>query len=223
MVGQGGRKPMDLLAEPERAQLLRGFHRRRLSRGELLSQPGAERDSVFILEKGRIRVFLALEDKEHTLTFLEPGDLYSTHSDTYVQAVSDSELLSVPTRQMLSRLSEVPAAAPVIVSVLGQALGHAMRLIEDLALRDVEGRLARFLQGMQERRGEPTAAGIRLHLDLTTEDIARLLGTTRQTVSSLLNRFVREGVLSRIAGGGFLILDVDQLRARSQRSRMSAG
>ncbi|MBB3102102.1 Crp/Fnr family transcriptional regulator [Azomonas macrocytogenes] len=198
--------------------LLQGFHRRELIEGELLGSPGGSRNSVFIVQNGRIRVFLAFEDKEYTLTFLEAGDIYSTHSGAYLQAVKPTEVLLGETSLMLSKLSSMPGAVPIIIRVLGQTLGNSMRIIEDLAFRDVEGRLARFFDGMLARKGRLHNDSHRLELDLNTEDIARLLGTTRQTVSSLINRMAREGILSRSKPGVFDIHRPDLLKLRSQQA-----
>ena len=71
---------LDALSEPSRAALLEGFRVRRLVQGEILGGPQEIRDSVFILRSGRIRVFLTFEDKEQTLTFLEPGDIHDGHA-----------------------------------------------------------------------------------------------------------------------------------------------
>lgn len=221
----GSDTPIDRLQALDKAALLEGFHQRSLVEGELVGTPNNARDSVFIVRSGRIRVFLTFEDKEYTLTFLEAGDIYSTHSTAYLQAVRPTEILVGSTALMLSKLSVLPGAVPIIIRVLGQTLERSMRLIEDLAFRDVEGRLARFLYGMLTRKGYQQDGVQRLKLDLTTEDIARLLGTTRQTVSSLINRLAREGILSRVGQGVFDIHRPDLLQQRSQQAagRVSAG
>lgn len=201
------------------AALLQGFHQRQLIAGEQLGSPGSARDSVFIVHSGRIRVFLAFEDKEYTLAFLEAGDIYSTHSQAYLQAVRPSALLMGDTAQMAATLRSLPSAVPAIIRVLGATLSNCMQIIEDLAFRDVEGRLARFLDGMLVRKGRPHGGAQRLELGLSTEDIAHLLGTTRQTVSSLLNRMAREGILSRAGNGVIDVHDAERLR---ERVRVSA-
>ena len=55
--------------------------------------------------------------------------------------------------------------------------------------------------GLVERRGQPQADGWLIPLELGTEDIASLLGSTRQTVSQLLNQWARDGILARPVGG----------------------
>lgn len=215
---------LDRLLALDQAALLQGFHQRSLVDGELIGSPGGSRNSVFIVRSGRIRVFLAFEDKEYSLTFLEPGDIYSTHSGAYLQAVKPTDVLVGDTALMLSTLSALPGAVPIVIRVLGQTLANSMRLIEDLAFRDVEGRLARFFDGMLSRKGRLHDGIQRLELDLNTEDIARLLGTTRQTVSSLINRLAREGILTRVCPGTFDIHRPDLLKLRSQQAgKVSAG
>ncbi len=136
MHGPDARNLLDSLDALTQAALLQGFHRRQVVEGELLGSPNGKRDSVFIVHGGRIRVFLAFEDKEYTLAFLEAGGIYSTHSRAYVQAVRASEVLMGDTSQMAATLRSLPSAAPAIIRVLGSTLDNCMRIIEDLAFRD---------------------------------------------------------------------------------------
>lgn len=174
-----------------------GFERRELAKGCLLSTPTVRRDQVFILHSGRLRVYLAGENRELSLSFLEPGDIYTTHTPTYVEAVAPSTLLLMETAAFARKLATDPSITPVMMRVLGRLLANAVNLVEDLAFREVPARLARFLLGLADRRGIVTDEGWLIPLDLGMEDIASLLGTTRQTVSLLINQWTREGVLQR--------------------------
>ena len=162
---------------------LAGFVARDYPKGYLLASPGDARDQVFVVKSGRLRVYLAGETRELSLSFLEPGDIYTTHTPTYVQTVSPCTLWCIHTADFARRL-----ASPVNCS---------LALIDDLAFREVPARLARFLLGLVERRGQPQADGWLIPLELGTEDIASLLGSTRQTVSQLLNQWARDGILAR--------------------------
>lgn len=177
--------------------LLAGFSQRAIERGYLLATPATTRDQVFIVEAGRLRVYLAGENRELSLSFLGPGDIYTTHTPTYVEAVTDCLLQVIDTPTFARRLASDPSITPVMMRVLGRLLANAVGLIEDLAFREVPARLARFLLGLAERRGQATDDGWLIPLDLGTEDIASLLGSTRQTVSSLLNQWERQGLLQR--------------------------
>lgn len=189
-------------AEPHAPQpipesLLAGFTRRELDKGCLLATPARERDQVLIVHSGRLRVYLIGENRELSLSFLEPGDIYTTHTPTYVEAVAASTIYLIDTADFARKLVSEPSVSPAMMRVLGKLLSNAVHLIEDLAFREVPARLARFLLGLADRRGTPLERGWLVPLDLGMEDIASLLGTTRQTVSSLINQWEREGLIER--------------------------
>lgn len=203
------------LARAEQADgLLAGFALRKLPKGHLLATPAGARDQVFVVRSGRLRVYLAGASRELSLSFLEAGDIYSTHTPTYVRTVAPTSLWIIDTPSFARKLATDPSATPAMMRVLGRLLANAVTLIEDLAFREVPARLARFLVGLAQRRGEATEEGWRVPLDLRTEDIASLLGTTRQSVSSLLNQWEREGLLRRQGRRSVLIASLDALMAR---------
>jgi CRP-like cAMP-binding protein len=197
--------------------MLAGFALRRLNKGQLLCTPQDARDEVFILRSGRLRVYLAGENRELSLSFLEPGDIYTTHTPTYVSAVTPSEIWVTETRNFARKLASDPAATPAMMRVLGRLLANAVTLVEDLAFREVPARLARFLLGLVERRGRRTPEGWVISLDLSVEDIASLLGATRQTVSALINQWERAGILCRPQRRQMVITSLDALAAHCFR------
>jgi CRP-like cAMP-binding protein len=202
------------MAHPSHEALLNdGFRRRELPPGYLLATPADPRDEVFLVESGRLRVYLAGQNRSLTLSFLEVGDIYTTHTPTYIETVEPTVLRVEDTPGFAHRLYADPRVAGVVLRVLGRLLETSVTLVEDLAFRDVPARLARFLLGLAERRGQVTEAGVRIPLELTTEDVASLLGSTRQTVSTLLNQWERDGLIRR-QGRRALWLDAqDGLRA----------
>lgn len=195
--------PLDLLAEAladPPGPWLDGFTLAHWPRGSVVAMPGDARDRTLLLRSGRLRVYLSSPQRELTLAWLEPGELYTTHTPTWIEAVADSSAWTLPTRGFAARLAADPRATPVLMRVLGRLLHGAVQRIEDLALREVPARLARFLVEQAARRGQPQAdGGVRLRLELSLEDIASLLGSTRQTVSALVNQWEREGLIARPA------------------------
>jgi len=191
---------------------MEGFTLTTWPRGALLSVPGDARDRALLVRSGRLRVYLAGASRDLTLAFLEPGDLYSTHTPTYVEVAEDATLWMMDTRQFALRLVTDPTATPVMMRVLGRLLRSAVTLIEDLAFREVPARLARFLVEQVERHGVPEADGVLIPLPWGMEDLASLLGTTRQTVSALVNQWAREGWLQRRGRRQWLVRDAVALR-----------
>ncbi|MFO1234668.1 MAG: hypothetical protein U1E47_06280 [Rivihabitans pingtungensis] len=84
------------------------------------------------------------ETRELSLSFLEPGDIYTTHTPTYVQTVSPCTLWCIHTADFARRLASDPTITPAMMRVLGRLLHNAVTLIDDLAFREVPARLARF-------------------------------------------------------------------------------
>ena len=90
------------LAEIARSEkpegLLAGFNRRELAKGYLLSGPNCATNQVFIVRSGRLKVYISGGNRELSLGYLECGDIYTTHTPTYVQAVAPSSIWVADTR-----------------------------------------------------------------------------------------------------------------------------
>ncbi|MET0066674.1 MAG: Crp/Fnr family transcriptional regulator [Candidatus Thiodiazotropha sp.] len=193
--------------------LLQDFSRRDLPAGYLLATPESARNEVFVVHSGRLRVYLAGENRSLTLSFLETGDIYTSHTPTFVESVSETTLWVMDTEAFARKLGQDPSATPAIMRVLGRLLSNAVSLVEDLAFREVPARLARFMLGLARRKGQADEGGWRVPLELTIEEIASLLGTTRQTVSMLINQWEREGLVARPDRQHLLIPSLDRLHA----------
>ena len=203
------------LAQDAAPGLLAGFKLRELPKGYLLSTPACPHNQVLMVNSGRLRVYLAGDNRELNLSFLEAGDIYTTHTPTYVEAVVPTSIWLIDTPTFARKLATDPSVTPVMMRVMGRLLSNAVGLIEDLAFREVPARLARFLWQLAERRGHRLEHGWLVPLDFSMQDIANLLGTTRQTVSSLINQWEREGVVQRQSRRSLLVPSLDKLKARS--------
>lgn len=199
--------------------LLDKFTFRRFPRGYLLASPGGSDDRILLLREGKIRVFVASEDKELTLAYLSPGEVFSTHTRAYLRCEVDCEVASMPTSEFARSLAHVPGMLAIIMPVLGRILDSSIALIEDLAFRDVAGRLARFLLLSARQAGSPPGSCFKL--DLSVGEIALLLGSSRQSVSSLLKRLERENIIARPSRKQFCILK-PQVLASWQEGGVSA-
>jgi CRP-like cAMP-binding protein len=209
---------IDLLAElerPEHAVLRKLFHARSLPAGSLLYSPDTAENLVFVIRSGVVRVFLACEHKEFTLAILGPGDIYATHSGAYVEAMDQPvEILVTPVNEVSRRLVDVPEFTQTMVRVLGQMLSNSFDTIRGLAFQSSSERLAQLLLALSRairlRQGE--AGGVEVRLGLTMQQIADAVGASRQTVSSLITEFARQGLLEKRGRGVFFLPDLDGLR-----------
>lgn len=189
-----------------------GFSPRHYDRKTLIYSPFEEKNLVFVVRSGRLRIYLAYEDKEFTLALLEKGDVFSTHTPAFVQALEGAEILVCSTATFREALARRPEFSLTMVKVLGELLRNSIETIEGLAFKDVRLRLVDFLVGAAADRGRATPQGTVVQLGLGTEDIALLVGTTRQTISQIVNDFIKADLLRKIDRKTLLIKDLDAFK-----------
>jgi len=202
---------LDELEQAELSELRAVFNERRFAKDSVIYRPDEPENLVFIIAEGRVRVYLAYEDKEFTLAILSPGDLYATHAGCYIQAFDDTTLLVTEVQSVKRCMTEVPLFTRTMVRVLGHILENSFSIIGGLAFKDIYNRLMDYILAEARESGVPENGGLLLKLDLTTEQLAQVVGATRQTVSTLLNDMVRAGLMEKRGRGEYLIPDVDEL------------
>jgi CRP-like cAMP-binding protein len=203
---------LETLSSSEYAKFLKEFQERRFIKNEILYLPNNEENSVFLVKCGKVRVYLAYEDKEFTLSILEPGDVYSTHTRAFIQAMEDTIILVTDVRTFQKIVVDSPAFSLNMVKVLGDLLKNSITIINGLVFKDIYLRLTEFLVQAVEDKGIPVQQGIKLELGLTTGEIAQIVGATRQTVSVILNDLRKSGILEKVNRRTILIKDLKKLQ-----------
>lgn len=212
------------LDRPEMAPLRQLFLPRKFAKGALVFQPKAG-DQIFIVTKGRARVYLAYRDKEFTMAVLDAGDVFSTHTRAYVQALDDLDILVTRISEVRRYLGSMPSFNSAMIHVLGDLLSHAFSVIDTLAFKDVRKRLLQFLAYEARRMprcvectgcGGCTDGGM-VSLGLNTEQMATIIGSSRQTISSLLNALAKEGIIQLKGRGVICIPDIAALEELTDR------
>ncbi|MDW7674738.1 MAG: Crp/Fnr family transcriptional regulator [Bacillota bacterium] len=202
---------IEIFQQNEFENLVTNFREKHFAKKEILFMEGTGQNLVYIVKKGKVKIYLTYEEKEFTLTILEKGDIYATHTRGFAQALEDCSILTIEASEFQRLLKEVPSLSMVMVKVLGDCLRNSIDIIEGLAFKQAESRIAEFLYKLTIRRGKETNSGVVLKLSLTTEEIAALIGSTRQTVSSLINGLEKEGIIERIEKKNILIKKVEKL------------
>ncbi len=201
-----------LFESPEYAEVAKGFKEQSLTKKAVVCTPFDEGNRIFVVKGGRLRVFLSYEDREFTLALLEPGDIFSTHTRAFVEALDESLILVGDTRKFQQKAAASPEITLVMVKVLGELLKNSITIVEGLAFKDARLRLVDFLVSAAEDRGRPHAKGISVEIGLNTEEVALLVGTTRQTISTLLNELIKSEVLEKLDRRTLLIRDLTRLK-----------
>lgn len=185
------------LALPENAAFRAQFNEVRYRKNRSIYAPGHEDNLVFIIKTGRVQVYLAVDEKEFSLIILGPGDIYSTHTQAHVKALDNITLLTIPTTRLHAHMTAYPALTFTIITVLGRLLKQSFAIIDNLVFKDSHQRLIQFLLQEACHRGIKTPEGVHIDPNLTTTQIATIIGSSRQTASKILNSLFQRRLLEK--------------------------
>ncbi len=196
---------------------------REVSRGEVLFTEGDPGDRLYIIVDGKIKLGRASGDgRENLLAILGPGEMFGELSlfdpgprNATATAVADTSLLGVGSDDLATWLNGRPDVARQLLRSLARRLRRTNEALADLVFSDVPGRVAKALLDLSERFGTPTDEGLRVTHDLTQEELAQLVGASRETVNKALADFAARGWL-RLDQRAVLLLDIDRLRRRAR-------
>jgi CRP/FNR family transcriptional regulator len=153
------------------------------------------------------------------LTLLERGDIFGeralvgARAAVHCEAFEDTLVCVLRREDFEDLVRRRPELALRVVRVLAERLREAEETIERLALHDVPARLAALLLRLAEAYGEPHGDGRRLALRVTHQDLAGMIGATRETVTLTLNRFREEGLIA-VEDRHIIVRDPAALAAR---------
>ncbi|CCF86847.1 Crp/Fnr family transcriptional regulator [Escherichia coli] len=205
---------MDVLNQPSHHYILQQFHKKKYRKGDRVSSPHMHSNEVLIVSSGQLRVFLSYAEREFTLYYLESGDIFSTHTRAYINAVKESVILTLPTRIFHQLLITCPEMGLQMTGILGDMLGSSWDIIESITFHDARTRLIDFIVSQGKERGVVTETGTEFECDLTMEEISLIIGSTRQTTSSLFNVLIKDGDILRTGKNKYVIGDITALSAR---------
>jgi CRP/FNR family transcriptional regulator, cyclic AMP receptor protein len=165
--------------------------------------PGDTAHTVYLLKEGRVKISRVTEDgKEFTLAILEPGEVFGelevlegSPRDTVAEALEDISICVIQRKDFEEVLRKNPDLTIRLTKLIGFRLKKIENRIEDLVFRDVPTRLAHLLLSLSKEFGEENKDGVRLGVKMTHQELANLIGSTRETVSATLNDFKRQGLI----------------------------
>ena len=170
---------------------------------EIIYSPEDKNEAMFILKKGRVRIFkLSADGKMMTLAILKDMDIFGTMSlikggasKAYAETLDDSYICAIRQEDFHNLIKEMPEIALGLVEKINQKLEEAEDRIEDLVFRDVPGRIASILLKLAEQFGKGSPAGTQISFKITHQELADMVGTTRETATVILNELKEDKVL----------------------------
>jgi CRP/FNR family transcriptional regulator len=168
-------------------------------RGEIVFMEGDEADGFYIVETGQVKIYkISAEGKEQILHLFGPGESFGEVAvftgqgfPAYAKANINTTCFFIPRSDFVDMIRLDPTVAMNLLGVMSLRLMKFTRLIEDLSLKEVPGRLAAYLLYLSESSPDPQ------HLTLTVSkgQLAALLGTIPETLSRILTKMARLGYL----------------------------
>jgi len=213
----------DALDEEDARALRRQMAEVKLSRGEHLFMEGDDGDALYVVIDGKMKLTRAAADgRENLVSVIGPGEMFGELSlfdprprTSSASAVTDVLLASLKHEALIPWLRERPEVSMHMLRALAQRLRRANDVSADLVFTDVPGRVAKNLLDLADRFGHQEPDGLHVHHDLTQEELAQLVGASRETVNKALADFAQRGWL-RIEARAVQVLDIDRLRKRSR-------
>ena len=164
---------------------------------------GREAQGFYLLSRGYVKLVKSSPDgKEYIIRLVGPGETFAeaaVFSDASypatAMALEDCQTLFFPKAPFLRHLAASPTLARNMLATLSRLMLHLTRQLEDLSLKEVSARLARYLlERCQERHGR-IEKGLAFELPTTKTHLAAYLGTIGETLSRTLSRLKSQGVI----------------------------
>ncbi|MBA3236487.1 MAG: Crp/Fnr family transcriptional regulator [Chloroflexi bacterium] len=174
------------------------------SRGQQIMAPDDPPDRIHIIKKGRVRVYrMSPEGKQLTLDIYEKGTILGDMDllgqdplpEAYAEALDEGVICTITPEELRRLIERYPSVGLNIIRHLSGRLQSAERELEAMAYQRVNQRLARKLLDLGQRFGVSTARGTLIQAKLTQQELAEMIGTTRETLAHTLGDFRRSGLL----------------------------
>src|SRR5215210_2531874 len=210
------------LSEEEIEQLNGQLSDVHLEPGEIFYTPQDRSEKLFVLWKGRVRLYKTTNGREFTLATVEAGTVFGEMALTaqqlqgaYAQAMESSEL-SIMSRKDLERLIlEKPEVGLQITHLLSERLRRYETRLEDITLKGVTARLASLLVLLVESEGVVTGDhSLKIPTHYTHQHLGTMVGANREAITRAFGHLQDEGVVE-LRRRLIYVPDVEALRRRA--------
>src|SRR5499425_314173 len=191
-----------------------------IRRRQVIYLPGDPGSAVFLVNGGRVKVSKVTRDgKELTLAYRGPGEIFGEAClidggprEEMAEAMENALVTEIQRPEFERLLQTQPMLGYRMTKVLAQRRREVESKIENLVFKDVNSKLAELLLRLADEYGVDDARGTLVALKITHQEMANLIGSTRETVSLTLAQFKRKGLI-QTEGRKVIIADREGLRA----------
>lgn len=193
--------------------------RKKFSKSQIIFNEQDIGSDMFIVRSGQVKIISSGSDgKEVILALLTPGDFFGElslldsgpRSARAVASEKDTELLLLQRYDFMALLQKYPSVMQAVFKVLAQRLRKADEQIQDLIFADVKTRLVKQLLELAAQKGQVKGAKVTVPLRLTHKDLSEMIGSTRETVSRILQELFDDKGLEMTRKE--MIVEVDNMK-----------
>jgi CRP/FNR family cyclic AMP-dependent transcriptional regulator len=178
---------------------------KRFAAGDIIYHMEDPADAVYFIRDGMVKISMYFPNgKEMILAILGQYDIFgellllpSERRPNQAEAVMDTTLIVLPERDFQRLLQQQPRIAMKFMQVMTTQLWQAQSRFAEVGAFDAPGRLANLLLRLANDFGVPGERGTVIDLNLTQQDLAKMIGATRETVSHCLARLLEYGAVRR--------------------------
>ena len=211
------------LTDEDAQALLQRMSKTRIERGDTLFQEGDAGDRLYIITSGKVKLGRKSPDgRENLLAILGPGEMLGELSlfdpgarTATATAVAGTDLVGLSHPELSEFVSTRPEVAMKLLGAIARRLRRTNEALGDLVFTDVPGRVAKALIDLASRFGRPVEEGTLVAHDLTQEELAQLVGASRETVNKALADFASRGWV-KLEARAVTILDTERLQRRAR-------
>ncbi len=216
--------PLFSALEPEAAAALRAsMVELRARKGDVIFVEGEPGDRLYIVVEGKVVLGQAAADGRETLLAVQgPGEMFGELSlfdpgirTSTATALTDCVVLGLGREALRPWLTGRPEVAEALLQALAQRLRRTNEAMSDLVFSDVPGRVSKALIDLNEKFGVERNGEWYVEHDMTQEELAQLVGASRETVNKALADFVHRGWL-RVEQRSVTITDLERLQRRAR-------
>ncbi len=214
----------DELTELESSARMRSFPRK-----SLVYLPADQANAVLLLVSGRIKICnISSDGKESIIAFIEPGEIFGELAlldangdrEEFATAIETSDVVLISHNAVQRLMQRHSHVAMEVTQLLGLRRRRIERRLKNLMFRSNRERLVHALLELSEKYGQPVPQGIQLAIKLSHQDLANLIGSTRESVTVALGELQNEGMV-QLARRKIVLSDIDRM-AKSVQAELPA-
>ena len=191
--------------------------KRPIHKGDKIFSDGQELHALFAIRSGTFKTFTVNEQGEEQITgFHLAGDLLGfdaiaeSEHPSFAQALETSMVCEIPYDNLDQLSNTMPKLKKQVLRLMSHEIKTDQEMLTLLNRKNAEQRVATFIVSLSERYHARGLSSTEFRLTMTRSDIGNYIGLTVETISRLLNRFHKSGLI-KVDGKLISIIDIDKL------------